>query len=325
MHHNDPDTGNSERGSSRNVLLGILAALSAVFGYLYFFTGVIVPRGETPPPPPERQQQVKQPIPPRPDTQPTPKTAESPPAQPQAVPPAHAPKPAVPAAAKPSETQPKPQPAPPKQAQPAVQQPSPQPQKPAPAAKPAPPAQQPAPRPAAAQVKPEAPKSAAKDSRDKVVAAKQAASFRIATGDTVSSQKADKIVEQLKKGGLGSVKKETVRANRPMNRLFMAAYADRDAAAAELEKLRRLSAGAFILPSGGTYELYAGSYDREAGAESEKKRLESHGLKPVLRKASVSLPVFRVTAVASSREMADESLRMVKKLGLDAAATGTGK
>lgn len=326
MQQNDSESS-AEKGSSRNLLLGVLAALMALFGYLYFFTGVIRQPGEPPQPAQAPQQQVKQPLPPRtgapaqskPSEAPTPSTTA---AKPQPVQPAAptaksaaAPKPAqepAPAPAKPAPLPAKPavpQPAPPKTAQ-QTQRPASGPAKVDTAAQ-----KPPASQPKGAVAKPEPPK----------VAKKPAVAYQIATTGIASRQKADRIADQLKKAGLVNVRKETGLAPRPMNRLFVTEFADRSEAAAELDKLRKLSPGAFILPSNGRYELYAGSYDKATGAESEKKRLEAKGVKLTQQKAEVKLPVYHITAEAASKELADESVKSMKKHGVDATATPAKK
>lgn len=330
MQQNDSEK-NSERGSSRNLLLGVLAALLAAFGYLYFFTGVIKQRQEPPQQASVPQQQVKQPMPPRPASPATNITPEAPaptvkPGQPPPLQPATVPsKPAQPA--KPAEPQPKQQVAASKPAPPKAVQPAPQPQKPvAPPPKPAVNEQKQA---AAvnkgATPKPEQAKAPAKEPVHKSAAKKPPVSYRITTAETVSRQKADKIVEQLKKGGAVNVKKEASLTEHTMNRLYVTEFADRAAAGVELEKLRKSSPGAFILPSSGKYELYAGSYDKEKGAEIEKRRLESLGIKLTLQKASVKVPNFHVSAQASSKEAADESARIIRKLGVEATVARMGK
>lgn len=322
MQQNDSENG-SERGLSKSVLLGVLAALLAAFGYLYFFTGVIKQRGEAPQPIPAPQQQVKQPLPPRLDSPAPPKAAEVPAKAPNTAPPQTAqpvtvPVKPAPTAAKPVVPQPKPQATAPKTAS--------QPQKPVVVpSKPAAVEQKQAAPSRVAALKAEPAKTPAKEPQQKTAAKKPAVAYRIVTNEIVSLQKADRIAEQLKKAGLGNVRKETGLAARPMNRLFVTGFSDRTAAGVELAKLRKSSPGAFILPSGGKYELYAGSYDKEKGAESEKKRLEAQGFSLTLQKASVKVPAYHVTAQAKSKEMADESLRIIRKLGAEATANSTGK
>lgn len=71
------DSTASKGGSNTRVLLLVLLLLVAVFGYLYYFTGLIRPRAEVPQPQPAATTQVKQPIPPRPGAEPAPAAAEA--------------------------------------------------------------------------------------------------------------------------------------------------------------------------------------------------------------------------------------------------------
>lgn len=61
----EPEDRTPETKSSQQLLLVVLSLLVAVFGYLYFFTGLIRPRPE-PPPPQEAQGVLKRRLPPRP-------------------------------------------------------------------------------------------------------------------------------------------------------------------------------------------------------------------------------------------------------------------
>ncbi len=106
------------KGSSQRLLLLVLLLLVVVFGYLYYFTGIIRPRGEATPPPEAQTAKIKQPLPPRPDQggttavtpaqpeekpRPQAKTEQPPLAQPQVKPtPEATAKPTAPPVAKPA-------------------------------------------------------------------------------------------------------------------------------------------------------------------------------------------------------------------------------
>jgi len=67
----DADDQMPEKKSSQQLLLLLLVLLIVLFGYLYFFTGLIKPRGEQPPKPqPVAETPVKSPLPPRPEAKP---------------------------------------------------------------------------------------------------------------------------------------------------------------------------------------------------------------------------------------------------------------
>jgi hypothetical protein len=104
----DADDQVPEKKSSQQLLLLLLLLLILVFVYLYFFTGLIKPRGEEPKPPPVAEAPVKQPLPPRPGAAPaqpqtakqgTPAAPQGAPAKPGATPAAQQPAPAKEAAA----------------------------------------------------------------------------------------------------------------------------------------------------------------------------------------------------------------------------------
>jgi cell division septation protein DedD len=101
----DADDQMPEKKSSQQLLLLLLLLLVLLFVYLYFFTGLIKPRGEQPKPPAVAEAPVKKPLPPRPEVKGAePAKPASPVAKPEdgkaatpAVPPAQPAKPGAPA------------------------------------------------------------------------------------------------------------------------------------------------------------------------------------------------------------------------------------
>jgi cell division septation protein DedD len=94
----DADDQMPEKKSSQQLLLLLLLLLVLLFVYLYFFTGLIKPRGEQPKPAAVTEAPVKKPLPPRPEVKgPEPAKPASPVATP-AVQPAQPAKPGAPAA-----------------------------------------------------------------------------------------------------------------------------------------------------------------------------------------------------------------------------------
>jgi hypothetical protein len=63
----DADDQMPDKKSSQQLLLLLLLLLVVLFAYLYFFTGLIKPRGEEPKPQPVVEAPVKKPLPPRPN------------------------------------------------------------------------------------------------------------------------------------------------------------------------------------------------------------------------------------------------------------------
>ena len=308
------DKRKGELGSSQNLLLGVLAALIALLGYLYFFTGVIKERDVQQKSLPAAVQKVKQPIPPRPAGD------EKIPAAPL---PKHDNKPqTVSAPAVSLNTQ-----APPA---PAVS-----PKAPATPSKPA--AVQPkAPLQAAAKpdnqtnvlpVKPKDKIAATEKNAKQVAGIKPAPAndskesrYRIVTADIFSSSKADAVLSEMKKGGLENIDTKKLTADKLMKRLFVTEYSDSQSAYAELEKVKKLAAGAFLLHESGKYALYAGSYDQQSRAESEVKRLSSQGLNITSKKVKVKMPATRISAGLIDKVKADEWIKRLRKLGVASAA-----
>ncbi|GFE58698.1 SPOR domain-containing protein [Geobacter sp. AOG1] len=341
----DASTADGEKGSSQQILLLVLVLLLAVFGYLYFFTGIIKPREETPVPPPPAQ--VKQPIPARPaaggaapvtgnavapastaakdvpaakpagapTTAPAAPATAAPATKPVAAPPAPvaAPsaKPAPVAAAKP------PAPA----VAPAVKQPVP----PAKTAKVQPAVTgKPAPAPAASPQKVAAAKPAAKAS--KVGSKSASGAYTLMVGEYVVEKSAASVQAKLKKLGIGPVVKTKTKRSEPMNRLYLASFDSHQAADAALGNLKKATSDGFILPENGKYVVYAGSYFNEGKAAVEQDRLYEKGYKLVMKKTMAPVPVVRLTAGRyASKDEAVKDIASLKKHGIKVHVVKAGK
>ncbi|MBT0662688.1 hypothetical protein KI809_00090 [Geobacter pelophilus] len=311
---------NGEVGASQNLLLGILAALIALLGYLYFFTGVIKERDVQQKSLPTAVQKVKQPIPPRPaaedskmavvpSTQDIKKAVPAPaaiPAKPQASPPPLPPKAATPPAKPVADQQ--------KKVPPPVQSP----------AKPE--------KPASAQAQPPLKKAVGTDESSKKAAVKPTAvtspieaSYQILVSGILAQDKAQAVVAELKKGKAEKIVKKQISEEKSMKRLFVGEFDDSQSAYSELEKIKKISAGAFLLPVAGKYELYAGSYDQENRAEGEIKRLAGQGLNATLKKAKVKMSVIGIAAVARDKKQADEIVTRLRKLKVAVEAKKVAK
>ena len=148
---------------------------------------------------------------------------------------------------------------------------------------------------------------------------KKGGPYRLLIGDFVPDKKLEAVQAKLKKDGIGPIRKEIVQASEPMNRLYVAEYTDQDAAEAELQKLKKLTADAFLIPENGKYILFAGSYFNADRAAWELKKLGAKGVKPAIRKAHVTIKVTRVNAGSyASSEEARKDARRLKKQGINA-------
>jgi hypothetical protein len=360
---NTPDLeegGAEQKNVKQRVLLLVLLLLLAVFGYLYFFTGMIKPREEAAKPELPQAVQVKKPLPPRPVEGETetkqPAVKHEPPAAKEAV----AAKPAVeePAnAGKPQEESAS------KGATPAKQEKA----KSAPPAKAAEPAKTAEPKaqpvaakktaepvatktaekkPAAAPTKTEKPvaagavakkKPGAKAGAEQEGAKKAAAAkpthkratrgkFTLLIGEFVPNKTFLALEAKLIKQGVKPLGKTSLKKPEPMNRLFVAAYGDYESAAAELEKLKKLTSDAFYIENAGKYTLYAGSYYDMALVEKERKRLAGKGYKIEVQKVAVPVAVVRLTAGSfSAKEDAERVAASLKKQGVTASVITQAK
>lgn len=350
------DAGGSKQGTgeekgTQNVLLVVLLVLVAGFGYIYFFTGLIKPTqeqklAEVPP----VSQVIKKPLP-SPDGGPAKgvaggateaKTEVAPPVKPEPVKATPAPAPVVPApvvkpavqeAAKPKAEVKKAD-----VAQPAVKKPlrvvaKAGETKPVPVEK----------KPAVAEKKP-APvekKAAAAESKAqpaKVVEKKSAAVKKTvkkepaASGDAVVSGRWTVLVgnyvleealatdlARIRKAGLDASIVPGAQKKTHMNRLLLAEFADRTAAQAELDKLKRYTSDAFILDNTGKHGVYAGSYMLEERAASEKERLATAGFRLTLKRADVAIPSKNLTAGSFvEKKTAEDVLKKLRAAGVKA-------
>lgn len=311
---NDSEEDNAptgEGGSSRvRLQLLVLILLVAAFGYIYFFTGLVRPKEEAPPQPPVQTAEVRKPMPQRPAQ---PEEAAKPteqPAKPQEAKPAP---PAAPVPAKPE--QPKPPQPPAAKGAPAVKEAAKTVPAAAPSAKPA------------VQPKEKAPPPAAKAPRKVETKAEKGTpgKYTLLIGEYVAAKSVNEVKAKVKKAGLAPVVAKGRKKTEPMNRLFMADFADEASARAELAKLKKLTGGAFILPENGRYAVYAGSYFLAGAAAREQDRLYGLGVKLVMRRAEVPVSTSRVTAGSfPTREKAQEAAARLKKQGLKASVVPSG-
>lgn len=352
-------------GNNSRLLLLVLLLLVAVFGYLFYFTDLIKPRQEAQAPEPVQTTQVKQPIPPRPANLPSAGVpAESsepagttPPAPGQPEPPkvvapaqvkpeaAKVAKPEVPAAkiAQPKAAEP---PKPTVDAkQKAAQTQAADKQKVA-----APPVgMKEAKKPAAT---PEKPMNAAGQGVKETVAKKEATGgatgkprstvkaaaapkpsaakgggeYTLRVGEYVVATAMEKDKVKVREAGLTPVVKQGVKKKEPMIRLFFGEFADQETARKELQRLHDATVEGFVLKEGGAYQVYAGSYFAQERAIKEQERLAGLGFRLTLRKASVAVPTFLLTAGKyGSRDGALKDAARLKKKGLAPSVIPNGK
>jgi cell division protein FtsN len=325
---------------NQNALLVLLLVLVGGFAYVYFFTGVIKPLKAQKPAEVQAPQVVKKPIPARDGepvkvsaAAPTVKkdTAEAPAAKPE--PPKAAP--VSPAAApvvkkeipKPKEEAKKPEPV-----KPAVIK-----QTPVVAEKPVA---------AKAEVKKTAPvdkketiakkagdkqntaggeakteKTAVKSEKKPVPAKARVSSGRwtLVVGSYQLEDTLAADLVRVRQAGLEALVLPAARKKTQMNRLLLAEFDSRNAAQAELDKIKRHTSDAFIMDQGGKYAVYAGSYLLNERALSEKERLAASGFSLTLKRAEVSIPSKSLSAgTFSDRKAAESALNKLKAAGVKA-------
>jgi cell division protein FtsN len=181
------------------------------------------------------------------------------------------------------------------------------------------------PKPAAAKAKPASPARPAPKVAKRAVKGKRGA-YSLQVGDFVPDKAFEAVQAKLKKSGIVPVRMIAITAPEPMKRLAVAQFTDQDVAEAEFQKLKKLTADAFLVADDGTYSLYAGSYFSAGRLHSEQRRLGAKGIKTVVKKVQVPIKVMRVSAgsYASAAEARNDEQRL-KKLGLTAKVVMAGK
>jgi len=330
----DSPQASGDNKGKQNILLSILLVLVGVFAYIYFFTSLIKPMPEQKVPEvPAESQVVKKPLPspdgspPKADTGEAKKDAAAPAMKPEPAP--AAPAAAVPApleAVKPvskEAAKPKEELKIAEEAQPSVKKPLPTAgkvveKKPAPVEKKqtavaehkSVPAKDSEKKPADMK-KPVEKQSAAVTSiatvkkiqqkpvkKTAVVSGNVAGSghWTVLVGNYVLEEAMAADLARVRKAGLEAYVVAGAKKKNHMNRLLLAEFTDRESSRAELAKLKRLTADAFIIDNAGMHAVYAGSYLHDTLAASEKERLAAAGFKLTIKRVDVSIPTKNLTA-----------------------------
>lgn len=145
-------------------------------------------------------------------------------------------------------------------------------------------------------------------------------------GEYVLEKKMRAAEAKLKKLAVTPVERHKMHKTEPMHRLYYAEFNDHESAVADLKKLHKIAPDAFLLKEGEKFVIYAGSYYSEGKAAIEQDRLFDKGVKLVLKKAEVGVPVTVLTAGSFAGK--DEALKAVarlKKAGISATVINAGK
>ena len=144
-------------------------------------------------------------------------------------------------------------------------------------------------------------------------------SWTILVGTYVLEDALSTDMGRVRKAGFTPVVKPGAHKKSPMNRLFLSEFADRAAAQATLDKLKRHTSDAFILDQAGKHTVYAGSYLLDARAASEMERLNAAGFPVSLKHAEIAIPSQSLTlGPFSDKKTADAALSKLKGAGVKA-------
>ncbi|MCM0083204.1 SPOR domain-containing protein [Geomonas sp. Red32] len=165
----------------------------------------------------------------------------------------------------------------------------------------------------------------AKTAKPKAVA-KAAPAFALDIEGDLAPSEAATVTAKLKQAGIGNVSKTSVQKSEAMHRLYLADFADHDEAKEELDRLKQVAPGAFLLKENGRYAVYAGSYLREGKAAVEQDRLFNKGVKLLLKSATIKVPVYRMRAGSfKDKAAADKAVAKLKGAGVTAKPVKLGK
>lgn len=318
----DTRTASGEKGAAQRVLLLVLLLVVVLFGYLYFFTGVVKPREDVAPP--TVAPIARKPIPPRPGEQASDAVDKAPEKAEKSTSDAvtkGAPSSVEKNAAAPAETKG------PVQKMPPTPNASVADKAPAPAVKAVPKAlpeqkavkQAPVPEKKVKQA--EAPKG--EKVPLKPAATKPAARYALSAGEFILDENLKRTQRQLKKIGIDTFTVSTRMKSEPMHRVHMGDFSSRAEADAELKKVQKAAKAAFVLPIGEKYSLYAGSFFNASQAAKEKERLSNlaaYSQAVTVQAVNVTVPVKRLVAGAyPDKASAAVAAERVKKAGIAAA------
>jgi hypothetical protein len=325
----DGNPDNGSRGSSRRFLLLALLLLVMVFGYLYFFTGLIKSREEAVKAPSGPSNQIRHPLPPRPDLEgerpaATGKTGEQQPAQANA-------KKSLPPPKTAPETKPAAvttQQAPVKIVKGEEKLVHTEQAKASPIPMPSAGRQRKTELNRVAKTTTESKKAPEpnRTARQQAKHVERQGAFTLLIGEFALDRDMKSCRTRLKKLGITPIQGMKVEKLENMHRLFLMDFDTHYAAEIQLKKLRKVSASAFILGQNRHYALYAGSFLHQKGAILEQKRLAEKRIKLDMQTAKVKIPYNRMTAgsYASSADAQKVASRL-RKQGIIAKVIKTVK
>jgi len=330
--------GKGASGSTQQIFMVSLLIMVVVFGYLYFFTGLIKQREQVTEAPPVQAPPVKKPLPPRPDKGDELQANASKPEEKQHAQ-AKEEKPAQPPVstlAKPAQHQEKPTSAP--GAKPAaIPAQSPAGKLAKPETKPARVEQAKAPHVPAPKNEPPKPatlkpivaatgtgKKAPSPAGAALQTDKQVA-CTLLVGEFATDRELKIEKAKLGKVGISQFETKKIKKTEIMHRIFLADFDSYNSADPELQKLKQVTSSAFTLKENGRVAVYAGSYLHEKGAIAEQKRLADKGVNLSIKKANVVIQINKLTAgsYSSSGEARKEADRL-KKQGIIVRVINTG-
>jgi hypothetical protein len=173
--------------------------------------------------------------------------------------------------------------------------------------------------PAVAKVKKDAQKPVKKETAAAPAGVAGSGNWTVLVGNYVLEEAMAPDLALVRKAGLDAYVVPGPQKKTHMNRLMLAEFTDRDSAQAELAKLKRFTADAFMIDTAGMHVVYAGSYLLDTRAASEKERLAAAGFNLTIKRVDVSIPTKNLTAGSFAEKSAtDDVLKKLRAAGVKA-------
>jgi cell division protein FtsN len=142
-------------------------------------------------------------------------------------------------------------------------------------------------------------------------------SWTLIVGNYVLEEALSVDLGRVRKSGLVPVVKPGSPKKTVMNRLLVGEFSDRTAAQATFEKLQRLTSDAFVMPQGGKFAVFAGSYLKSDSAASEKERLKAAGFPIKVKYMELAIPSQTLSVGPfTSKKEADAGRGKLQRAGM---------
>ncbi|GFO69692.1 hypothetical protein GMLC_32710 [Geomonas limicola] len=143
--------------------------------------------------------------------------------------------------------------------------------------------------------------------------------YTLVVGESVVKSALAEVGKKLKSTGIQPVLELGPKKQEQRTRLFVGEFSSQEAAKKEVSSLRARKISGFFLMSEGKFQVYAGSFSDEKGAERERLRMVALGVQPTLKPAVVPMQTYLLTVGNfPSRAAAETRVQELEKQGVPA-------